>query len=42
MLKVLENGTRLEKPDNAACAPEMYVFFSFFHCDLGHAILLMT
>ena len=25
MLKILESGTRLEKPDNAACAPEMYV-----------------
>ena len=24
MLKILESGTRLEKPDNAACAPEMY------------------
>ena len=24
MLKVLENGTRLEKPNNAACAPEKY------------------
>ena len=25
ILKILESGRRLEKPNNAACAPETYV-----------------
>ena len=33
MLKILESGTRLEKPDNAACAPEMYA--TIFHINLN-------
>ena len=31
MLKILESGTRLEKPENAACAPEMYPTISHFN-----------
>ena len=30
MLKILESGMRLEKPDNAACAPEMYTTISHY------------
>ena len=33
MLKILESGTRLEKPDNVACAPEMYAII--FHINLN-------
>ena len=38
MLNILESGTRLEKPDNAAYSPEMYATMIL----LSHSKLIIT
>ena len=43
MLKILESGTRLEKPDNAACAPEMYaISFQIMHARTNISYMILV